>query len=101
MKYTADRPFADPEKAARKLLEIANATEAVQDGRIYIETINGQFLFKGGRDTGVGRSRASARHRPGLALEARVGHVCEVHGGGRGPVRIRCASFSSYFRRAL
>jgi hypothetical protein len=48
MKYAAPRPFADPEKAARKLLEIANATEAVQDGRIYIETINGQFLFKEG-----------------------------------------------------
>jgi hypothetical protein len=48
MKLTADRPFADPEKAARKLLEIANATEAVQDGRIYIEKINAQFLFKEG-----------------------------------------------------
>jgi hypothetical protein len=48
MKLTADRPFADPEKAARKLLGIANATEAVQDGRIYIEKINGQFLFKEG-----------------------------------------------------
>jgi hypothetical protein len=48
MKLTADRPYFDPEKAARKLLEIANATEAVQDGRIYIETINGQFLFKEG-----------------------------------------------------
>jgi hypothetical protein len=46
MKHAATRPFADPEMAARKLLEIANATEAVQDGRIYIETINGQFLFK-------------------------------------------------------
>jgi hypothetical protein len=48
MKLTADRPFADPEKGARKLVEIANATEAVQDGRIYIEKINGQFLFKEG-----------------------------------------------------
>jgi hypothetical protein len=27
---------------------IANATEAVQDGRIYIEKTNGQFLFKEG-----------------------------------------------------
>ena len=32
---------------ARKLLEIANATEAV-DGRIHIEKINGPFLFKEG-----------------------------------------------------
>jgi hypothetical protein len=48
MKYTADRPFADPEKAARKLLEIANTVEAVQYGRIHIEKINGPFLFKEG-----------------------------------------------------
>jgi hypothetical protein len=48
MKYAAPRPFADPEAAARKLLEIANATEAVQDGRIYIEKLNGPFLFKEG-----------------------------------------------------
>ena len=45
MKLTAERPYADPEKAARKLIEIANATEAVQDGRIYIEKINGPMLF--------------------------------------------------------
>jgi hypothetical protein len=27
MKFAADRPYADPEKAARKLIEIANAAE--------------------------------------------------------------------------
>jgi hypothetical protein len=48
MKYATDREYADPEKAARKLLEIANATEAVQDGRIHIEKLNGPFLFKEG-----------------------------------------------------
>jgi hypothetical protein len=48
MKYAAPRPFADPEAATRKLLEIANATEAVQDGRIHIEKLNGPFLFKEG-----------------------------------------------------
>ena len=35
MKYANTRPYADPEAAARKLLEIANATEAVQAGRIH------------------------------------------------------------------
>jgi hypothetical protein len=45
MKYAADRPYSDPEKAARKLLEIANAVEVSHDGRIYIELINGPFLF--------------------------------------------------------
>ena len=48
MKFVGDRPFADPAVAARKLLEIANAVEAVQDGRIHIEKINGPFLFKEG-----------------------------------------------------
>jgi hypothetical protein len=44
MKLTTDRPFASPEAAARKLIEIANSIEAGQDGRIYIELINGPFL---------------------------------------------------------
>ena len=49
MKFVPDRPYSDPEKAARKLIEIANAVEAIQDGRIHIEKINGPFLseFKG------------------------------------------------------
>jgi hypothetical protein len=49
MKFATDRPYADPENAARKLIEIANAVEAIQDGRIHIEKINGPFLseFKG------------------------------------------------------
>jgi hypothetical protein len=45
-KFVGDRPFADPEAAARKLVEIANSVEAVQDGRIFIEQINGPFLFE-------------------------------------------------------
>jgi hypothetical protein len=46
MKFVDERPYADPEKAARKLLEIANTVEVVQDGRIFIELINGPFLFE-------------------------------------------------------
>jgi hypothetical protein len=46
MKFTADRPYADPEKAARKIIEIAKAAEPVQDGRIHIEKINEPFLYK-------------------------------------------------------
>lgn len=48
MKFSNERPYADPEKAARKRLEIANATEAPHEGRIHIEKINGPFLFKEG-----------------------------------------------------
>jgi hypothetical protein len=46
MKFAADRPYGNPEIAARKLIEIANAVEAVQDGRIYIELINAPFLYE-------------------------------------------------------
>jgi hypothetical protein len=46
MKFAADRPYADPEAAARKLIEIANSVEAVQDGRIHIELLNGPMLFE-------------------------------------------------------
>jgi hypothetical protein len=45
MKFATDRPYADPEAAARKLIEIANSVEAVQDGRVHIELINGPFLY--------------------------------------------------------
>ena len=45
MKFMADRPYADPETAARKLIEIANSVEAVQDGRIFIELLNAPMLY--------------------------------------------------------
>jgi hypothetical protein len=48
MKFVSPNHFADPDAAARKLVQIANAREAVQDGRIYIELINSPFLKEGG-----------------------------------------------------
>jgi hypothetical protein len=46
MKFATDRPYADPEAAARKLIEIANSVDAVQDGRVHIELVNGPFLYE-------------------------------------------------------
>ena len=46
MKFAAARPYGDPEAAVRKLIELANSVDAVQDGRIHIELINGPFLFE-------------------------------------------------------
>ncbi len=46
MKFAANRPFADPETAARKILEIANSVEAAQEGRIHIEKVIAPFLYK-------------------------------------------------------
>ncbi|MET4174791.1 hypothetical protein ABIB99_005897 [Bradyrhizobium sp. LA6.1] len=64
MKHTEERPYADPEAAARKLLELAASVEAVQDGRIYIERINAPFMFnlKGsGSEFGAGLKHAVDR----------------------------------------
>ena len=48
MKFVTPSNLADPDLAARRLVEIANTVEAVQNGRIYIELINGPFLKEGG-----------------------------------------------------
>jgi hypothetical protein len=47
LKFTNGRPYADPDKAARRIIEIANTIEPVQ-GKIYIELINYPMLFKDG-----------------------------------------------------
>ncbi|MBR1279645.1 hypothetical protein [Bradyrhizobium sp. AUGA SZCCT0283] len=73
MKYSADRPFADPEKAARKLMEIASTVEPVQDRRIHIEKINGPFLFSHGGNP--------AEYSAGLALAIQRGWL-SVHESG-------------------
>jgi hypothetical protein len=48
LKFIEPRRFADPDSAARKLVEIANGVESAQDGRIYIEQANAPFLAAGG-----------------------------------------------------
>jgi hypothetical protein len=57
MKLTTERPFANPEAAARKLVEIAAGIEPVRDGRIHIEKVNAPFLYTlkaSGEEFGVG-----------------------------------------------
>ena len=73
MKYAADRPYSDPEKAARRLMQHAHAFEVVQDGRIYIEKINGPFLYV---DRGT-----PAEYAAGLALAIERGWL-ELHDSG-------------------
>ena len=64
MKFAAECPYGDPDKAARKLVDIANAVEPAQDGRIFIELINWPFLhdqkgspseYKAGLDLTIAR----------------------------------------------
>jgi hypothetical protein len=63
MKYASDRPFTDPDAAARKLMEIANAIEPVQDGRLHIEKINLSFLRAGGSPAEYGAGLKCAIER--------------------------------------
>jgi hypothetical protein len=60
MKYAATRPYAEPEKAARRILEIANAVEVLR-GRIHIEKVNETFLFRWRQSGGIWR-RHETRH---------------------------------------
>ena len=48
MKFVSAGPYADPDLAARKLVEIGSTIEPAQDGRIYIELLNAAFLKAGG-----------------------------------------------------
>jgi hypothetical protein len=57
----------NPDAAARKLVEPANALEPIQNGRIYIEKVNEPFLNQP-RGTPVEyKGRPSTRDREGLA----------------------------------
>ena len=75
MKFVTNRPYSDPERAARRFVEIANSVDAGQDRRIYIELINGPFREKGTPD----EYKASLD----LAIELVCKLVISVHVGGR------------------
>jgi hypothetical protein len=71
---------------ARKLVVIANAVEAVQDGRIFIELVNAPFLFehkgtpaeyKAGLEAAIGRGwlvlhEAGTYVRLGLSIKRKA-----------------------------
>lgn len=82
MKFATTRPYADPETAARKLIELANAVEAVQDGRIHIELLNGPMLFELKATPAEIQRRPQARDRARVAGHAREQHLREVHPAG-------------------
>ena len=74
MKYATERPFADPEKAARRLLEIASTVEPVQDGRLHIEKINAPLFTKGKMPWGkFNKGRKSILKEGGSPAEYKAG----------------------------
>jgi hypothetical protein len=73
VKYVKPRPCADPEAAARKLVEIANTIEPARDGRIFIEQINGRMLLE--------HKATPAEYKAGLDLAVAKGWL-ELHESG-------------------
>jgi hypothetical protein len=53
MKFIEPRPLADPDAAARKLVEIASGIDAVQDGRVYINKVAPQTASNCSLQVGV------------------------------------------------
>lgn len=87
-KFIEAAPLSDPETAARKLVEIANGVEPMQDGRIHIEKVKWAVSVRGQRHASPIRRRDQARDRARLDRDARVRHLHPVHAGGCGPVRV-------------
>ena len=84
MKYATARPYADPEKAARRSLEIANAVEPIQ-GRIHIEKINEPFLFRdGGSPAEYGAGLKLAIERGPSSPSRRPARNCSREKNARG-----------------
>ena len=67
MKCVKLLPFADPDAAARELVEIAGV-EAVQDGRVYIERVNAW--------RGAGQSPAHRKTRRRVESAREVQSLC-------------------------
>jgi hypothetical protein len=67
MKYIEPSRFTDPDAAARKLVKIANASEAFQDNRIY-----GRFLSGGG---------TLDQFRAGIARAIELGWIWQPESG--------------------
>ena len=66
MKFKEERPFATPEAAEQKLLELANAVEADHAGRLSVAIVNKQFREAGG-----------SYEEYGLAVKAAVGRCSD------------------------
>ena len=71
MKFVEPSNLSDP-AAARKLVEIANAVEAVQDSRVNVQMINGPFRKEGGTPD---------QHRAALTRSIKLGWL-RLHESG-------------------
>ena len=80
MKLTTDRPYADPEKAARRIVEIASTIGRCKTDASISSWSTGRFCFAI-RQSGRVRRGHDARYRARLVDDARELHFRSVHTG--------------------
>jgi hypothetical protein len=86
MKFKGDRPFAAPEAAERKLLQLANAIEADHAGRLSVSVINRQFRDASGSYEEYGAAVKAAIAHGWLTMHPSGGCLMFTQAGG--PVRV-------------
>jgi hypothetical protein len=81
MKFTEERPFANLDTAVKKLLEIANASEADRMGRLQVGAINLQFLAAGGSAAEYGAALKAAISRGYLTMHPSGAYISFTQAG--------------------
>jgi hypothetical protein len=74
-KFKEDQPFSRPEAAERKLLELANAIKAENEGRVPVGEINTQFRNAGGTSAEYRAAVAAAIAHGWLTLHPSGGNL--------------------------
>jgi hypothetical protein len=75
MNFKEDHPFATPEAAEHKLLELANAIKAEHEGRVPVGEINTQFRNAGGTSAEYRAAVAAAIAHGWLTLHPSGGYL--------------------------
>ena len=81
MKFKEDRPFATPEAAERKLLELANAIEVDHAGRLSVAVINRRFREAGGSYEEYGEAVKAAITHGWLTMHPSGGYLTFTQAG--------------------
>jgi hypothetical protein len=81
MKFKDERPFPTPEAAERKLLELANATEADHAGRLSVGVLNMQFMAAGGSTAEYAGAVKAAIAHGWITLHPSGGHLSFTQAG--------------------
>ena len=81
MKFKDDRPYATPEAAERKLLELANAVESDHAGRLSVAVINKQFREAGGTYEEYGAAAKAAIAHGWLTMHPSGGYLTFTQAG--------------------